>query len=32
MSENLRSNFIWDTFSRNPEVAVAFHKAGFHSI
>jgi hypothetical protein len=32
MSENLRSSFIWDTFSRNPEVAIAFQRAGFHSI
>jgi hypothetical protein len=31
MSENLRTNIIWDTFARNPEVAVAFEKAGFHA-
>jgi len=31
MAENLRSGFIWQTFARNPEVAVAFRKAGFHA-
>jgi hypothetical protein len=31
MAENLRSGFIWQTFGRNPEVAVAFQRAGFHS-
>lgn len=31
MAENLRSGFLWDTFARNPEVSVAFRKAGFHS-
>jgi hypothetical protein len=31
MAENLRSGFIWETFSRNPEVAVAFRRAGFQS-
>jgi hypothetical protein len=30
MAENLRSGFVWQTFSRNPEVAVAFRRAGFH--
>ncbi len=29
MAENLRTGFVWDTFSRNPEVAVAFRRAGF---
>lgn len=29
MAENLRSGFIWETFARNPEVGVAFRKAGF---
>jgi hypothetical protein len=29
MAENLRSGFVWETFSRNPEVDVAFHRAGF---
>jgi hypothetical protein len=29
MAENLRSGFVWETFSRNPEVALAFEKAGF---
>jgi len=31
MAENLRSGFIWETFARNPEVAIAFDRAGFHS-
>lgn len=31
MAENLRSGFVWETFGRNPEVAVAFRRAGFHS-
>jgi hypothetical protein len=30
MAENLRSGFVWRTFARNPEVAVAMGKAGFH--
>ncbi len=30
MAENLRSGFVWETFARNPEVAVAFDKARFH--
>jgi hypothetical protein len=30
MAENLRSGFVWQTFGRNPEVAVAFRRAGFH--
>jgi len=30
MAENLRSGFIWETFARNPEVAIAFNSAGFH--
>ncbi len=29
MAENLRSGFVWKTFARNPEVAVAMRKAGF---
>jgi hypothetical protein len=32
MAENLRSGFVWETFGRNPEVAVAMQRAGFHSI
>jgi hypothetical protein len=32
MAENLRSAFVWETFARNPEVAVAFHKAGFRAL
>lgn len=31
MAENLRSGLVWQTFARNPEVAVAFQKAGFHA-
>lgn len=30
MAENLRSGFVWATFAKNPEVAVAMRKAGFH--
>ena len=30
MAENLRTGFVWKTFTRNPEVAVAFQRAGFH--
>lgn len=30
MAENLRCGFVWETFGRNPEVAVAMRKAGFH--
>jgi len=30
MAENLRTGFVWDTFARNPEVAVAMQRAGFH--
>jgi hypothetical protein len=30
MAENLRTEFVWQTFARNPEVAIAFQKAGFH--
>ncbi len=29
MAENLRSGFVWTTFGRNPEIAVAMRKAGF---
>ena len=29
MAENLRSGFVWSTFARNPEVGVAFKRAGF---
>jgi hypothetical protein len=31
MAENLRSGFVWSTFGRNPEVAVAFQRAGFRA-
>jgi hypothetical protein len=30
MAENLRTAFVWETFARNPEVAVAMQRAGFH--
>jgi len=30
MAENLRTGFLWNTFARNPEVSIAFRKAGFH--
>jgi hypothetical protein len=30
MAENLRSGFLWQTFSKNSEVSVAMQKAGFH--
>ena len=32
MIENLRTGFVWKMFARNPEVAVALRRAGFHSI
>jgi hypothetical protein len=31
MAENLRSGFVWETFARNSEIAVAMQRAGFHS-
>jgi hypothetical protein len=31
MAENLRTGFLWSTFARNPEVAIAFERAGFHA-
>jgi hypothetical protein len=30
MIENLRTGLVWKTFARNPEVGVAFRRAGFH--
>lgn len=30
MAENLRTGFVWEIFARNPEVAVAMQRAGFH--
>ena len=30
MAENLRTGFVWTTFGKNPEVAVAMQRAGFH--
>jgi hypothetical protein len=30
MAENLRTGFVWETFGRNPEVAVGMQRAGFH--
>jgi hypothetical protein len=32
MAENLRTGFVWKTFARNPEVAVAMRRAGFHPV
>jgi hypothetical protein len=32
MAENLRTGFVWETFARNPEVAVAMQRAGFHHV
>jgi hypothetical protein len=29
MAENLRTGSVWSTFTRNPEVSVAFRRAGF---
>ncbi|MGI4829183.1 MAG: glucoamylase family protein [Janthinobacterium lividum] len=29
MAENLRSGFVWEVFSRNPEVRLAMRRAGF---
>jgi hypothetical protein len=29
MAENLRTGFVWDTFSKNPEVERALKLAGF---
>ena len=31
MAENYRTGFVWQTFTANPEVAVAMQKAGFVS-
>ena len=31
MAENLRTGFVWETFAQNPEVSIAFQRAGFHS-
>ena len=32
MAENLRSDFVWDTFARNHEVPIAMQRAGFHNV
>lgn len=32
MAENLRTGFLWRTFARNPEVAIALRRAGFHRV
>ena len=29
MAENARSQFVWNTFMRNPEAAKALQRAGF---
>jgi hypothetical protein len=31
MAENLRSEFVWDTFMKNPEAQRGFRRAGFES-
>jgi hypothetical protein len=31
MAENLRSGWVWETFAKNPEVALGFERAGFKS-
>lgn len=31
MAENLRTGFVWETFARNPEVALAMQRVGFHA-
>jgi len=31
MAENLRTGFVWETFSRNAEVGTAFQRCGFTS-
>jgi hypothetical protein len=31
MAENHRTDFVWDTFMKNPEAQAAMQKAGFHS-
>lgn len=32
MAENARTEFVWNTFMRNPEVRIAMDKCGFHSL
>ena len=32
MAENLRTGFLWSTFSKNPEVGLAMKQAGFRQI
>jgi len=32
MAENLRTGFVWETFAKNPEVAIAIDRAGFHKV
>jgi hypothetical protein len=31
MAENTRTNFVWDTFMKNPEARRGMEKAGFMS-
>ena len=31
MAENARTNFVWDTFMRNPEAKRGMERAGFMS-
>jgi hypothetical protein len=30
MAENHRSNFVWNTFMKNPEIPAAMAAVGFH--
>jgi len=30
MAENQRTGFVWNTFMKNPEAAVAMTAVGFH--
>ena len=30
MAENLRTEFVWDTFMKNPEAIRGMQRAGFH--
>ena len=32
MAENARSQFVWNTFMRNPEVRIAMDRAGFRAL
>ena len=32
MAENLRTGFVWEMFAKNPEVGIAFDRAGFRPL